>query len=204
VIPVLPQPEPVEFEVRVRQRGQAWILEKALNPNAPLPMGMEYPKPAYWVKQSDGYSCLEQLYQAYAKVCAYTGLFISSGAKSVDHFVPKSRLVGLAFEWGNYRLACRNINSRKLDFMDVLDPFFLVSETFYLVLETGEMYVNPNLENSLEAEKTIVRLGLNSEELMTTRAEFYADFKNNANHLRKYAPFVYWEAKRQDLLPLET
>ena len=89
VIPVAPQPEPAEFDTRVRKRGDAWILKKGLARNAPLPKGMTYPKnPAYWAKQKDGYSCLEQLYQAYGKICAYTGLRLSIGAKSVDHFVP--------------------------------------------------------------------------------------------------------------------
>ncbi len=201
MIPVSPQPEPAAFDTRVRRPGDEWIVRHNLERDQPLPKNMEYP--AYWTKQEDGYSCLEQLYQTYAKVCAYTGLFISSSAKSVDHFVPKSRLVDLAFEWSNYRLACRNINSIKKEFEDVLDPFFLMAETFFLVLETGEIYVNPRLENPQEAEQTIRRLELDSEELTAIRADYYADFKDNAENLRKYAPFVFLEAKRQGLLALE-
>jgi uncharacterized protein (TIGR02646 family) len=205
VIPVTPQPEPEEFDTRVRKRGDAWILKKGLDRSAPLPKGIEYPKnPAYWAKQRDSYSCLEQLYQAYGKICAYTGLHLSVGAKSVDHFVPKSRLVGLAFEWNNYRLACRNINGIKEDFEDVLDPFFLESETFFLVLETGFIYVNPHLENTplgIAAQKTITSLKLFLYE--DDRAEDYADFKNGempAALLQKYSPFVYLEAQRQGQL----
>ncbi len=204
------QPEPAEFNARVRQRGNAWITKHNLDKNAALPEGMDYPKPAYWAKQKDGYSCLEQLYLAYQKICAYTGLFISVGAKSVDHFVPKSRLVGLAFEWGNYRLACKEINGLKNNFEDVLDPFELVPETFFLVLITGKIYVNPNLEGTVfgeTAKKTIDRLHLGTEQYQTTRADYYLEYKRgerSAENLKKYAPFVYSEAKRQGLLPLET
>jgi uncharacterized protein (TIGR02646 family) len=206
VIPVTPQPEPTEFDTRVRQRGNTWILNQNLDQSVALPEGMDYPKPAYWAMQDDGYSCLNQLYLAYKKVCAYTGIFISGGAKSVDHFVPKSRNVGLAFEWSNYRLACRNINGIKRDFEDVLDPFLLESETFFLVLETGEIYVNPQLENmplGIAAQQTITRLKLSSEEHQNTRADYYTEFKNgekSASELQKYAPFVYLEAQRQDQL----
>jgi hypothetical protein len=209
VIPVLPQPEPAEFETRVRQRGKAWILEKTLNPLEPLPAGTEYPKnPAFWAKQRDGYSCLEQLYEAYQETCAYTGLYISGGAKSVDHFVPKSRLVGLAFEWSNYRLACRNINSLKQDFEDVLDPFLLESNVFHLILDVGVVYVNPAFEDTslgIKAKETIERLKL--ERLNKLRAEYFSAFQSQEisfSFLQKRAPFVFSEAKRQGLLSPES
>jgi hypothetical protein len=204
VIPVTPKHEPLDFDLRVRQRGQDWIAKHQLDPNLALPDHLEYPKPAYWAKQPDGYSCLEQLYAVYSEVCAYTGLHISGGAKSVDHFVPKSRLVGLAFEWSNYRLACRNINSLKQDFEDVLDPFFLESEVFFLELDTGEIYTNPRLENTElghRATQTITRLKLWT--LNQLRAEYFALYTNHElslHFLQKRAPFVYLEALRQNLL----
>jgi uncharacterized protein (TIGR02646 family) len=204
VIPVLLKPEPPDFNLRVRQRGQDWIAKHRLDPNLALPDHLEYPKPAYWAKQPDGYSCLEQLYALYNEICAYTGLHISGGAKSVDHFVPKSRLVGLAFEWSNYRLACRNINTLKQDFEDVLDPFFLEPEVFFLELNTGTIYVNPSLENTelgLRADQTITRLKL--WRLNKIRAEYFACYQNHdlsRNLLQKRAPFVYLEAERQNLL----
>jgi uncharacterized protein (TIGR02646 family) len=206
VIPVQPQEEPSEFDARVRQRGKTWILKKNLNPNDPLPNGIDYPKPAYWAKQRDNYSCLEQLYEAYQRVCSYTGLYITSGAKSVDHFVPKSRLVGLAFEWSNYRLACRNINSSKQDFEDVLDPFFLESEVFFLDLDTGKIYVNPALEKTPlgnNALQTISRLRLWTEQYNNMRADYFTAFKNgdiSASFLKTHALFVYLETQRQGQL----
>jgi uncharacterized protein (TIGR02646 family) len=204
VIPVAPQSEPAEFDERVRQRGKAWIDVNNLNRSLPLPKGWKYPNnPAYWAKQEDGYSSLQQLYEAYQKVCAYTGLRISLGAKSVDHFIPKSKSVGDAFEWSNYRLACRIINGLKKDFTQVLDPFSLESETFFLVLETGKIYVNPAIANPEIAQKTIEILGLDCEELREERAEHYKDFQDQeitASHLQKYAPFVYLEAQRQGQL----
>ncbi len=206
MIPVQPREEPPEFDARVRQRGEVWILEKNLNRNTPLPVGINYPKPAYWAKQPDGYSCLEQLYEIYERVCAYTGLYITDGAKSVDHFVPKSLKVGLAFEWGNYRLACRNINSSKQDFEDVLDPFLLQAEVFFLDLDTGKIFVNPALESTslgIQAQQTIARLRLWTEQYNNLRSDYFAAFKRgdiSASFLKIHAPFVYLEAQRQGQL----
>jgi hypothetical protein len=111
-------------------------------------------------------------------------------------------MVGLAFEWSNYRLACRNINGIKKDFEDVLDPFSLKPETFFLVLETGYIYVNPQLENtplSNAAKQTITRLGLDSDVYQDIRAEHYKDYKKHKipTMLQKNSPFVYLEAQRQ-------
>jgi uncharacterized protein (TIGR02646 family) len=201
VIAVVAQPEPAEFDARVRSRGWTWIENHHLDPNAPLPAGLEYPNsPAYWAKQPDGYSCLEQLYLAYNKTCAYTGLRINKDEKTVDHFVPKSRHVGLAFEWNNYRLACRSINTKKADLEQLLDPFLLEPETFYLVLESGEIYVSPQCQNPQLAQKTIVYLGLDAHEYREVRLEYYTDFQNgdiSTRQLQKLAPFVYLEALRQ-------
>jgi len=68
------------------------------------------------------------------------------GGGSVDHFIAKSAHAGLAYEWNNYRLVCSTTNSRKRDYADVLDPFFLAPELFRLQLSTGHIYPNPNLD----------------------------------------------------------
>jgi uncharacterized protein (TIGR02646 family) len=204
VIPVVAQPEPPAFDLRVRQRGREWIVKNNLDPNAPKPPSVSYPSPAYWAKQPDGYSCLQELYVAYNKICAYTGLRINKDEKTVDHFVAKSRRVGLAFEWSNYRLACFSVNSKKTDFEQILDPFLLEPETFFLILESGEIYVNPSCENKALAQLTLDTLELDAHEYREIRLEHYTDFQNgdiSQTYLKKLAPFVYLEALRQGRIP---
>jgi uncharacterized protein (TIGR02646 family) len=203
MIPVSPQPEPPEFDAKVRQKGAAWIKKKKLNPNEPLPKSVKYPKKPYWTAQKDGFDCLEELYHRYSMVCAYTGFFMSIGAKSVDHFIAKSRHVGLAFEWSNYRLACKSINGTKADFELLLDPFLITPETFFLILATGEIYVNPNARDIESAQKTIEILKLDKQQYRDIRFKYYSDYKKGKytkDYLLEIAPFVYLEAQRQNLL----
>jgi 5-methylcytosine-specific restriction endonuclease McrA len=107
MIPVTPQPEPANFDVKVRQPGQRWVARQGLDPGQPVPSGTQL-KP-YWTE------CLPQLTELYGRVCAYVCLYIPkiTGSPSVEHFVPKSQQLGLAYEWSNYRLVCAKMNSRK-------------------------------------------------------------------------------------------
>jgi len=123
----------------------------------------------------------------------------------VEHFVAKSRDLGLAYEWSNYRLACGKMNSRKRDFSDVLDPFLLAEGTFHLDLATGSIYANPSLGAAAmqDACDTIMRLSLDDAECRKARTDCYDSYIQghiSSSYLKKENPFVWKEAERQGLL----
>jgi hypothetical protein len=98
VIPIKPQPEPDDFDQKVRQPGLAFLSK------VPNPKTKEWRD--YWVKS------LPDLYKSYNKICAYSAQWISrpEGNPTVDHFLPKSAKPELAYEWHNFRLACLTLN----------------------------------------------------------------------------------------------
>lgn len=124
---------------------------------------------------------------------------------SVDHFIAKSALAGLAYEWSNYRLACSVMNSRKRDFDDVLDPFELESDWFRLDLTCGRIFPNPELEPAQTAlvTQTISRLGLDDPLCRELRMRWFDEYLTEPlpeSYLRRKSPFVWAEAQRQGLL----
>jgi hypothetical protein len=209
MIPVASQPEPTlpnfNFAAEVRQRGRAWLQSKGIAPGAPPPDVKKLP--SYWR------SCLKPLWDAYKGTCAYLSVYFPypTGTANVEHFVAKSENAGDAYEWSNYRLASFGANRLKNHFDDVLDPFFLAPDTFFLELSfTGAIVPNPGLPFALlaAAEKTIERLNLDSTECREMRMEYFSEYLHNRNenktvagrYLQKYSPFVHYEAQRQGLL----
>jgi uncharacterized protein (TIGR02646 family) len=195
MIPVTPQPEPANFDAKVRQPGKRWVARQGLDPSQPVPSGTEL-KP-YWTE------CLPQLAELYGHVCAYVCLYIPkiTGSPSVEHFVPKSRQLSLAYEWSNYRLVCAKMNSRKRDYSDVLDPFTLQAGTFVLNLQDGSISPSPGLSAALKqrAEATIDRLDLDDVECRQQRLEHFDAYKQgdvSEAYFKRRAPFVWVEAQR--------
>ncbi|MEN9306178.1 MAG: hypothetical protein RL173_110 [Fibrobacterota bacterium] len=157
--------------------------------------------PAYWQSMN------KPLWDAYGGTCAYLSIFFewSTGASSTDHFIAKSSNAGAAYEWSNYRLACLGANRSKNKFDDVLDPIGLAPETFHLNLLTGHIRPNPSLGTQIQndAQRTIDRLKLNDPETMSMRARFFSEYvkqDRTSGCLKKYAPFVWYEADRQEML----
>ncbi len=199
MIPVTPQPEPASFDRRVRQPGLAWLNEHGIALDQALPVNTTIEP--YWRE------CLEDLHQAYGGICAYLCVFVQreTGGSGVDHFIAKSHDAGLAYEWRNYRLACNTMHSRKRNFPDVLDPFFLKPNLFNLQLSIGHIYPNPELEPSESAlvEQTITRLKLDDQRCRNVRADWFDEYVRKeitAEYLRRKSPFVWQEAQRQSLL----
>lgn len=199
MIPVAAQPEPVDFDVQVRKKGLSHLKKKGIPLNQPVPPKTEIEP--YWR------ACLTDLHQAYSGICAYLGVHFERvmGGGSVDHFVAKSADAGLAYEWSNYRLACSTMNSRKREYSDVLDPFYLAPDLFRLQLSTGHIYPNPRLAAAPMrlVEQTIERLGLDDTQCRDLRASWYQDYLEYglpADYLKKKSPFVWYEASRQGLL----
>jgi hypothetical protein len=113
MIPVHPQPEPIDFDKKVRQKGKTFLAKKNVTTDAI--------RAHYGWRES-----LNDLYEKYGKICAYSACLCQS--PTVDHFIPISALVKngnpqLAYEWTNFRLASSAMNQHKHDFLDVLDPF---------------------------------------------------------------------------------
>lgn len=198
MIPVVLQPEPADFGVKVRQKGRAWLVHEGIALNSPPPKASKLPN--YWSLSN------KQLWDAYKGECAYLAIYFEwvTGASSTDHFVAKSKKSGDAYEWSNYRLSCLGANRNKNKFDDVLDPIGLSQDTFVLNLATGSVKPNPILGSSVKAaaRKTISRLKLNSAEHQEMRARHYSDYLKH-NHpaiLKKLSPFVWYEANRQGVL----
>ncbi|MDH4216157.1 MAG: hypothetical protein OEV23_04580 [Gallionella sp.] len=198
MIPVTLQPEPADFDVKVRQKGLAWLANEGIAPNSPPPRASKLPN--YWSASN------KQLWDAYKGECAYLAIYFewSTGASSTDHFVAKSKKSGDAYEWDNYRLSCLGANRNKNKFDDVLDPIGLAQNTFVLNLATGNVKPNPALgaTEKTAAKKTISRLKLNSAENKQMRARHYSEYlkHRHPNILKKYSPFVWYEADRQGVL----
>lgn len=199
MIPIQPRNEPADFDAKVRQKGLNWLRKKGLPSSGPLPTGTTL-KP-YWR------SCLAQLHDAYNGICAYVCMYIHpvTGASTVEHFVAKSGDLGRAYEWENYRLACAKMNSRKRDFSDVIDPFYMHDDMFHLDLIAGSIYPNPALSaaSRKEVEDTIQRLKLDDAECRKARTDYFSEYidgRINAQYLKEKSPFVWSEANRQGLL----
>ncbi len=193
MIHVEQQPEPSDFDAKVRQKGLKWLQTQKDNPN------WDYHE--YWRDAS------EDLYHAYHGICAYLAIYIErvTGGVTVDHFKPKAAYPELAYEWSNYRLASQRVNSRKREFEDVLDPFEIENEWFYLNFLSGEVFANPGLSEGIrqKIDQTIDRLKLNDAELCRLRCRHFWEYKNHeytSEFLKKRSPFVWAEAHRQALL----
>jgi uncharacterized protein (TIGR02646 family) len=198
MIPVTLQPEPADFDARVRQPGLIWLSSKNIAVNSAPPKASDLP--SYWTRSN------KQLWESYSGVCAYLAIYFEwlTGAASTDHFVAKSKHAGDAYEWRNYRLSCLGPNRNKNKFDDLLDPIGLQPDTFVLNLANGEIRPNPLLpaDQDKAARKTITRLKLNSPEHNKMRAKHFIRYlrKKDEESLKELSPFVWYEAQRQGLL----
>jgi len=200
MIPVEPQPEPGDFDQKIRQPGRKWLKSLEVKPGDSLPKGTSFGSRDYWRKSQI------DLWEKYGGICAYLCIYfeLSTGASSTDHFIPKSQDAWLAYEWSNFRLSCLSANRDKST-KSILDPFLLRKGMFLLDLLTGEIYPNPALTSSekTQVENTIAVLKLNKSEYKSMRQRHYHDYMKYqlpGEYFESHSPFVYEEAKRQGLL----
>ena len=145
-------------------------------------------------------------------MCAYLCVYFEHelGASTVDHFVAQKHHAGGAYEWSNYRLACRTMNTNK-SVHRVLDPFLLAPDTFRMNFLDGKIDPNSGLTGAASAQATyaITELGLDAPNMRAMRLRHfdrYLKLRDPAPNLaaeedlRTYSPFVWTEAKRQGLL----
>lgn len=203
------QPEPEDFDARVRQPGRA-AIEELIGARAGrrrkkvAECAEEIPPaklPRYWGR------CAKELHARYQGFCAYLSIFIPLplGAGTVDHMAPKSREVGLAYEWSNYRLACSLMNSRKQAFADVLDPCEIGDGWFQLHPVTLTVHPATELDDGTKQriQATIDRLRLNDGDCRDDRKrrlENYKSYKLPLDYLaEREAPFLAREIRRLGL-----
>ena len=194
-------PEPDTFDGDVRQPGLRSLdrlAEEYSGSKEAIPAS-EFPP--YWRES------LNDLLEGYHRICSYLCLYIprGTGARSVDHMVPKSMAWDQAYEWDNYRLACSLMNSRKGAAASVLDPFDIENGWFVLELVAFQVLPADGLADPTASvvTDTIDRLRLNDEECCGAREEYAEEYwRENVSldYVARRAPFVANELRRQNKL----
>ena len=210
MLPVTLAAKPADFDAKVRRPGLSAIREligkkrfKGFTGKSRKKL-KDHPKdipgdafPPLWREAKD------DLLRAYGRICAYAALYIHpmTGGSSVDHFVPKSQAWWRTYKWGNYRLCCSLMNSRKNHFEDVLDPFEVRPGMFALDLVSLKAVVGPEAgAEAAEVQATITRLGLDEESYANALAEYFHAYHRgeiDRRYLRRHAPFLAAEMERQ-------
>lgn len=187
------QPEPSDFDRKVRQPGNAFLA------NIDTPNNKQWNKHNFWSR------CSSQLYQIYGGVCAYSGEWFSrtTTSVSVDHFLPKSEHPEKAFEWDNYRLTTQVMNGYKGN-KSVMDPFTIQDGD--LEIDFPSCLVKPRKSmtpaEKSKAKSTIKILHLNDEEQADRRCEIVMQYvvgNINKDFLKLKYPFIAEELQRQNL-----
>lgn len=150
----------------------------------------------------------DQLYDLYGGICLYCASWTARktstrlrGNTSVDHFLPKSICPEFAYEWTNYRLCRSQLNQRKDDSLDIVDPLAIDSNWFQLDFYTFRIQSNPTASIIVRnrVHSTINRLGLNDAGYIKERV---AVMKQYCIHgvplakIKKNYPFIAREIKR--------
>ena len=193
-------PEPDAFDEKVRQPGRPALdrlaVQKYSGSKEAIPAS-EFPP--CWRKSID------DLLAAYNRICSYLCLYIprATGARSVDHMIPKSLAWDRAYEWDNYRLACSLMNARKGAATSVLDPFEVEDGWFALELVEFQVLPADGLPDptATAVDDTIRRLRLNDKECRDAREEFAVDYwceKVRFDYVKRHAPFVASELRRHN------
>ena len=184
------QPEPPDFQEKVREPGVQFLKKK------PNPSSKEWK--TCWTRAR------KDLGRAYKDICAYCAVLHEPTARTVDHFHPKSIRPDLAYEWDNYRLACPFMNAFKRDYQDVLDPFTLKPMTF--VIDFPSLQVTCGLEDEAlrkQVNDTVERLHLNTEEMIEMREKQIGTYVAVRGMTFEYfwstSPFIAAELDRQKL-----
>ena len=192
MIPIRAQPEPPNFDSRVRQPGVRFLENQGSAVS-----GSKLPR--FWHRIKD------ELHVAYGGICAYTCSYLA-GTGSVDHFLPKGTNQWQAYEWSNYRLSSERANSRKGEETGLLDPFEIESQWFALTFPACLVVPGESIPVSRipAARRTIKVLKLNDDDnLVQERCNLIMDLKDGLvqlGFLEKRYPFIAQELKRQNLV----
>jgi hypothetical protein len=175
-----------------RAPGAAFLAE------CPNPNSKQFNKKNFWIRAA------KELHAAYSGICAYTAMYLPEQG-SVDHFRPKSTFPLLAYEWDNFRLASGRVNTSKGNQADVIDPFEVENDWFYLDIPACLLRPNPNLDRPTRnrINGTINSLRLNQDDnYVQERCNILIDFacgEISEGFLRRRYPFLSKEVIRQGL-----
>lgn len=189
------KPEPSDFDINIRKKGQRFLSK------TPCPTNKQWKNHSYWRK------ALKQIHNAYNGICAYSCHWIpfDTGSDTIDHFMPKSTQPLMAYEWENFRLVCGTLNGRK-GIRPILDPFQISTGWFVLdfpsLLVKSAENIDPMLASSVNL--TCITLGLNDEgSCLKARIRYIRDYCKgyiSFEYLRRDAPFIANEIERQGLI----
>lgn len=211
MIPVVPAPEPPNFDRKVRQPGLSAIAELVGEPLTIKRGGPRRRKivdhrediasesfPPFWRE------ALDDMMRAYHRICAYMAIYIEeiTGAGTVDHMIPRSVEWRHIYEWDNYRLACSLMNSRKNDAIAVLDPFRVKEGWFELDLVGFQIRPSEMLSPHIyrRVDRTIAKLRLNDKDCREARGRYAMEYwigEISYGFLSRRAPFIAMELRRQ-------
>jgi hypothetical protein len=199
MIPVIAKPEPEDFDARVRQPGIAFLQQLGLSQTSVAPSKLQW--------KSHWQNCLEQLADAYERICAYSSFRVHpiTGSGSVDHFVPKSRKPYLAYEWSNFRFASSRLNSRKRDKPMELDPFTMPADVFTLSFVDFSISINGSQPGNVSqnAREALTILKIDDALHRHERKRLFEQYQSgqiSAEVLRAENPFVFQQAQRERML----
>ncbi len=192
MIRVAPKPEYPNFDADVRVPGSAFLA------TCPTPNSQQFKKKNLWSKAA------RELHAAYSGICAYTAMYLPEQG-TVDHFLPKTLHPNLAYEWSNFRLAGARVNGSKGNLVDIVDPFQMENDWFYMDIPACLLKPNPSLDKDLRnrINGTINSLRLNQDDnYVQERCNILIDFAREditMNFLERRYPFLAKEINRQQL-----
>jgi hypothetical protein len=192
MIRVSPKPEYPGFDGEVRIPGAAYLA------TCPAPTSEQFRRKNFWTRAAP------ELHAAYSGVCAYTAMYLPERG-TVDHFLPKTTHPDLAYEWSNFRLASGRVNGSKGNLIDILDPFVIEDDWFYMDIPPCLLRPNPGLETALRNRiaGTINSLRLNQDDnYVQERCNILMDYARgdvSTNFLERRYPFLAKEVNRQGL-----
>lgn len=180
------------FDVDVRAPGANFLA------TCPTPTSDQFKKKNFWNRAT------KELHAAYAGICAYTAIY-QPDQGTVDHFLPKSSHPHLAYEWTNFRLANGRVNTSKGNQLDIIDPFHVEDDWFYIDIPSCLLKANPILDRSLRnrISGTINSLRLNQDDnYVQERCNILIEYARediSRNFLQRRYPFLFKEVDRQQL-----
>lgn len=192
MIRVAVQPEYPNFNTQVRAPGAAFLA------TCPAPTSDQFKKRNFWSRAA------RELHAAYSGICAYTAMYLPEQG-SVDHFLPKASHPQLAYEWSNFRLASGRVNSSKGSGLDILDPFEVQDDWFYMDIPACLLRPNPSLGKPLRNQiaNTINSLRLNQDDnYVQERCNILIDYARadvSIDFLERRYPFLAKEVIRLGL-----
>jgi len=180
-------PEPAEFDQKVRQPGNAWLIKNLDSQKRPKD---------YWSAfKSD-------LANGFNNLCGYSVMYEPVG--TVDHYFCCENHRHLIYEWSNYRFISGWLNSSKgtLD-NRVLDPFEVGDDWFEIILLSLQLVLTDKVPPAerIRAEFTLKRLHLQKDErIMRQREVWYQMYLNGEitlEGLDKKAPLIARAVRKQ-------